>query len=112
MGILSGDCEADQIQLLVNQAAGFNVSGSEIENFKTYVDKSIADMQSFLIDVEENVPQEEKAFQRAVDERVRGGVIFERVVFILNAKLKLIMVLSILFDHSSVYLLSKSDEVS
>ena len=37
-------------------------------------------MQSLLLDVGENVPKEECAFQKVEDERVRSGVIIGRFV--------------------------------
>jgi len=51
-----------EYNLLANHGAEFNVSGAEIENTKTYIAGSIADMQSLLSDVGENVPEEEGAF--------------------------------------------------
>ena len=47
-------------------------TGVEIENTKAYIAGSIADMQSLLVDVDENVPREEVAFRKAEDERVRA----------------------------------------
>ncbi len=47
--------------------------GAEIENTKAYIAGSIADMHSLLVDVGENVPKEEEAFQKVEDERVRVG---------------------------------------
>ena len=47
--------------------------------FKTYIAGSIADMQSLLIDVDENVPKEEKAFLKVEDERVRPDCNFRKV---------------------------------
>jgi hypothetical protein len=36
-------------------------------------------MQSFLVDVGENVPKEEEAFLKVEDERVRDGCNFRKV---------------------------------
>ena len=57
----------------------FAVGASEIENTKTYIAGSIADMHSMLVDVGENVPKEEEAFQRVEDERVRADCNFRKV---------------------------------
>jgi len=68
-----------EYNLLANQGAEFNVGASEIENTKSCITGSIADMQSLLVDVGENVPKEEKAFQKVEDERVRDGCNFRKV---------------------------------
>ncbi len=68
-----------EYNLLVNEGVEFNVSGAEIENTKTYIAGSIADMQSLLVDVGENVPKEEEAFLKVEDERVRAGCNFRKV---------------------------------
>ena len=68
-----------EYNLLANQGVEFNVSGAEIENTKAYIAGSIADMQSLLVDVGENVPKEERAFQQVEDERVRASCNFRKV---------------------------------
>jgi len=68
-----------EYNLLANQGAEFNVSGAEVENTKTYIAGSIADMQSLLIDVGDNVPKEEGAFHKVEDERVRADCNFRKV---------------------------------
>jgi CRISPR/Cas system-associated exonuclease Cas4 (RecB family) len=68
-----------EYNLLANQSTEFNVSGAEIENTKAYIAGSIADMQSLLVDVGENMPKEEGAFQKVEDERVRADCNFRKV---------------------------------
>jgi hypothetical protein len=68
-----------EYNLLANQGAEFTVGASEIENTKTYIKGSIADMQSLLVDVDENVPKEEAAFQKVEDEKVRADCNFRKV---------------------------------
>ena len=68
-----------EYNLLANQGAEFNVGASEIENIKTYIAGSIADMQSLLIDVGENVPKEEGAFQKVEDDRICAECNFRKV---------------------------------
>jgi len=68
-----------EYNLLANQGAEFTVGVSEIENTKTYIAGSIADMQSLLVDVGENVPKEEGAFLRVEDARVRADCNFRKV---------------------------------
>jgi CRISPR/Cas system-associated exonuclease Cas4 (RecB family) len=68
-----------EYNLLSNQSVEFTVGASEIENTKAYIAGSIADMQSLLTDVANNVPKEEKAFQKVGDERIRTNCNFRKV---------------------------------
>jgi CRISPR/Cas system-associated exonuclease Cas4 (RecB family) len=68
-----------EYNLMANQGMEFNVSGAEIENTKTYIVGSIADMQSLLVDVDENVPKEESAFLKMQDEGTRANCNFRKV---------------------------------
>ena len=68
-----------EYNLFANQGSEFNIGSAEIENAKAYMAGSIADMQSLLVDVGENVPKEEEAFQKVEDERVRAGCNFRKV---------------------------------
>jgi len=68
-----------EYNLLANQGVEFTVGASEIENTKTYIAGSIADMQSLLVDVGNNVPKEEGAFQKVEDERIRANCNFMKV---------------------------------
>jgi hypothetical protein len=54
---------------LANQGAEFTVGASEIENTRTYIAGSIADMQSLLVDVGENFSKDEVHFRRS---RMKG----------------------------------------
>jgi len=55
------------------------VTAAEIENTKTYIAGSIADMQSLLADVGENVPKDEEAFLKVEDDRIRDRCNFKKV---------------------------------
>ena len=68
-----------EYNLLANQGAEFTVGASEIENTKAYIAGSIVDMQSLLVDVGENVPKEEEAFQKVEDGRVKADCNFRKV---------------------------------
>ena len=68
-----------EYNLLAKQGAEFRVGVAEIENTKTYIAGSIADMQSLLVDVDENVPKGEESFSKVEDERVRADCNFRRV---------------------------------
>jgi len=68
-----------EYNLLANQGVEFTVGTSVIENTKTYITGSVADMQSLLIDVHENVPKEESAFLKMQDEGTRANCNFRKV---------------------------------
>ena len=68
-----------EYNLLANQGTEFNVGASEIKNTKTYIKGSIADMQSLLLNVGENVAKDEDAFLKVEDERVKADCNFRKV---------------------------------
>ncbi|MDH3885697.1 MAG: hypothetical protein OET63_15855 [Desulfobacterales bacterium] len=68
-----------EYNLLANQGAEFTVSAAEIENTKTYIAGSIADMQSMLLDVDYNLPKEEEAFQKVKDDRIWSSCNFKKI---------------------------------
>ncbi len=68
-----------EYNLMANQGAEFTVTGVEIENTKGYIAGSIADMQSLLVDVDENVPREEAVFRKVEDDRIRDRCNFRKV---------------------------------
>ncbi len=68
-----------EYNLLANQGVEFTFGASEIENTKTYIAGSIADMQSFLVDVVNNMPKEESAFLKMQDEGTRANCNFRKV---------------------------------
>ena len=68
-----------EYNLLANQGVEFIVGASEIENTKTYIAGSIADMQSLLVDVVNNAPKEENAFLKMQDEGTRANCNFRKV---------------------------------
>lgn len=57
----------------------FFVTEGEIDTTKTYIRGSVADMQSLLVDVENNVPKEEEFFKKTEDERIRSRCNFRKV---------------------------------
>lgn len=68
-----------EYNLLTDQTVEFSISAGEIESAKAYIRGSIADMQSLLVDVENNVPQPERSFQKVTDEKIRGRCNFQKV---------------------------------
>jgi hypothetical protein len=68
-----------EYNLLSDQKAEFVVTEGEIANTKSYIRGSIADMISFLIDVENNVPREEEHFKKIEIDRIRSRCNFRKV---------------------------------
>jgi hypothetical protein len=68
-----------EYNLLANQDVEFVIGRDEIENTRVYIAGSIADMQSLLVDVGENVPKDEEAFSKVEDDRDRAGCNFRKV---------------------------------
>ena len=68
-----------EYNLLANQGVEFTVGAPEIENTKSYIAGSIADMQSLLLNVGENVAKDEDAFLKVEDERVKADCNFRKV---------------------------------
>ena len=68
-----------EYNLLANQGAEFTVGASEIENTRTYIAGSFADMQSLLVDVGENIPKDEEDFLKVEDDKIRAGCNFRKV---------------------------------
>jgi CRISPR/Cas system-associated exonuclease Cas4 (RecB family) len=68
-----------EYNLMANQGAEFIVTGTEIENTKAYIADSIADMQSLLVDVDDNVPKEGAEFQKVEGDWIRDRCNFRKV---------------------------------
>jgi len=68
-----------EYNLLANQGVEFVIGQDEIENTKAYIKGSIADMQSLLVDVDENVPKDEETFLKVEDNRDRADCNFRKV---------------------------------
>ncbi|NIQ39842.1 MAG: hypothetical protein GTN81_14830 [Proteobacteria bacterium] len=78
-GFKPGKVKLVEYNLLADQTAEFSINAGEIENAKAYIRGSIADMQSLLVDVENNVPKAERFFEKVKDERTRGRCNFKKV---------------------------------
>ena len=68
-----------EYNLLFDHSAEFSVSAGEIASTKAYIRGSIADMQSLLVDIENNIPKEEQFFGKVEDERIREKCNFRKV---------------------------------
>ena len=67
-----------EYNLFTNHGSEFRIGKSEVENTKAYIAGSVADMQSLLVDVDENVPKEEEAFQKVEDDKIRASCNFQK----------------------------------
>ena len=65
--------------LLSDQRAGLTVTGGEIADTKSYIEGRIADMKSLLVDLESNIPKEERFFKKLEDDRIRDRCNFGKV---------------------------------
>lgn len=68
-----------EYNLLANQRGEFSINAGEIENATAYIRGSIADMQSLLVDMENNVPKGERFFRKVRDEKIRERCNFRKV---------------------------------
>jgi hypothetical protein len=68
-----------EYNLLSDQRAEFSVTAGEIADIKSYIEGSIVDMKSLLVDVENNIPKEERFFKQVEDERIRDRCNFRKV---------------------------------
>ena len=78
-GVDTENVKLIEYNLLANQGVEFKVVASEIENTKTYIAGSIADMQSLLFDVDDNVPKDEESFVKIEDDKIRARCNFQKV---------------------------------
>jgi hypothetical protein len=68
-----------EYNLLSDQRVEFVVTKGEIANTTSYITGSIADMTSFLSDVEHNLPKEEAFFKKIDLDRIRSRCNFQKV---------------------------------
>jgi hypothetical protein len=68
-----------EYNLLADQKAEFIISKGEINDTKTYIKGSIADMESLLVDVENNIPKEEMFFKKVEDDRIKERCNFRKI---------------------------------
>jgi len=68
-----------EYNLLSDQKSESTVTEGEIANTRTYIKGSVADMQSLLLDVENNVPKEERFFKKIEDDKIRDRCNFRKI---------------------------------
>jgi hypothetical protein len=59
-----------EYNLSFDKSNWFSITQGEVEDIKGYIRGSIKDMESLLIDIENNIPLEEERFCKVEDERV------------------------------------------
>ncbi|MEW6674160.1 MAG: PD-(D/E)XK nuclease family protein [Thermodesulfobacteriota bacterium] len=70
-----------EYNLLSDQQAEFHISKGEIKNTRSYIRGSVADMQSLLADVNNNIPKDEEFFKKIDDEQIHDRCNFKKVCF-------------------------------
>jgi hypothetical protein len=78
-GIKPAKIKLVEYNLLSNQRAEFVVTEGEIANTGGYIKGSITDMQSLLVDEENNKPKDEAFFKKVEDDRIRDRCNFRKV---------------------------------
>jgi hypothetical protein len=68
-----------EYNLLSDQKAEFTITEGEIKDTASYIKGSVADMRSLLLDVDNNVPKDEKFFKKVEDDRIRDRCNFKKV---------------------------------
>ena len=68
-----------EFNLSANKANWFSITQGDVEDIKGYIRGSIRDMQSLLVDVENNTALEEECFSKVEDERVSLHCNFRKV---------------------------------
>jgi hypothetical protein len=76
--------EPDRVKLieynhLADRRVDFSLGADEIKYARTYILGSISDMLSMLLDIENNVPKEERFFQKIEDEKIKENCNFKKV---------------------------------
>ena len=73
------DIKLVEYNLLSDQKAEFNITEGEIKDTTSYIKGSVADMKSLLLDVDDNVPKDEKFFKKTEDDRTRDRCNFKKI---------------------------------
>jgi hypothetical protein len=78
-GVKPEEIKLFEYNLLSDQSAEFSVTAGQIDNTKAYIKGSITDMQSLLVDIEKNIPEEEQLFKKVEDDRITSRCNFRKV---------------------------------
>jgi hypothetical protein len=78
-GIKPENIRLIEYNLLFDQKAEFTITEGEIKDTTSYIKGSVADMKSLLVDVNNNVPKDEKFFKKVGDDRIRDRCNFKKV---------------------------------
>jgi len=77
--LLPDSLQVVEYNLQSNKANSFLVTSGEVEGIKGYIRGSIKDMQSPLVDLENNLPLDEDQFSKVEDERISLRCNFRKV---------------------------------
>ena len=78
-GIKPANIRLVEYNLLSDQKAEFTITEGEIEDTTSRIKGSVADMRSLLLDVDNNIPKDEKFFKRTEDDRIRDKCNFKKI---------------------------------
>jgi hypothetical protein len=78
-GIKPENIRLIEYNLLYDQKAEFTITEGEIKDTTSYIKGSVADMRSLLVDVDNNVPKDEKFFKKVEDDGIRDRCNFKKV---------------------------------
>jgi hypothetical protein len=78
-GVKAENISLVEYNLLSNQKAEFAITDGEIKNTTSYIKGSVADMRSLLLDVDNNIPKDEKFFKKIEDDRIRDRCNFKKI---------------------------------
>lgn len=78
-GVKPENIKLIEYNLLSDQKAEFNITEGEMKDTTLYIKGSVADMRSLLLNVDNNVPKDEKFFKKVEDDRIRDRCNFKKV---------------------------------
>jgi hypothetical protein len=68
-----------EYNLLSDQKAEFTITEAEIKDTTLHIKGSVADMKSLLLNVDDNVPKDEKFFKKIENDRIRDKCNFKKI---------------------------------
>jgi hypothetical protein len=78
-GIQPENIRLIEYNLLSDLKTEFTITEGQIKDTKSYIKGSVADMKSLLLDVDNNVPKDEKFFKKIEDDRIRDKCNFKKI---------------------------------
>jgi hypothetical protein len=78
-GVKAEDIRLIEYNLLSDQEAEFTITEAEMKDTTSYIKGSVADMKSLLLDIDDNIPKDEKFFKKIEDDRIRDKCNFKKI---------------------------------